>query len=645
MTDQKPPVPPKPPGTAGAGAAEPTKHAPPPPATGLAARLKTLKANKPADAAPPAPPIPAAPVPAPAAPPQPLQLIPVVSDAPPTAVPEPEQLIPVLSSKPPRVSEVMPPVDPEAPALPIMSAPPPATEESFDANVEEGQDLEALDPSIADGETIEFGALRVTPIKTDEGTRIEIRATDDVSAALLQRLLSIQPRLGNVPRVLRLSWDPARNCAFAMQDTLGSVSQLSALQWHLKRRLELFVKVAESVHAAHGAGIWYGPFPPDLVLFDTEFQPVLLGPTLTPLVPAYSAPENREKPKPSTASDVFSLGRFLHFVMLLDTPPDATDPLPRLEDLVRLPSGLVRIVRKATSADVNQRYADVAAMLADVMNYANYAEVGLAHPNVEEINRGITSFVPAKQAPVVTAPVTPQKAKAAAEIAKKGADLKKKKGKAGPSKLAQALVFTARQCKISIASGAILLTLVVAASFVLALPNWFGVFFSAGCAAIALGVIKPGADKEAKLRFWLATLAFTSTLALGAVPALNSFTNTLRLSSGSPEARSKAIREAMGQGKRDFTGRDLSGITLDGIAAWAMVFAEANLEGASLKKCDLRGADFTKARFAGANITGTKLEGAKLVGVIGLEQAICDATTSFPVAWKCSDGKPEQTGE
>ena len=104
---------------------------------------------------------------------------------------------------------------------------------------------------------------------------------------------------------------------------------------------------------------------------------------------AYAAREIRLGEKPTTLSDVFSVGRLLYFALLGEEPDEEDDDLPLLRALNGQPPGLVRIIRKCTTRERERRYSDMAALVADLSNWEVAGDVGLKHPEGEEVHEAL----------------------------------------------------------------------------------------------------------------------------------------------------------------------------------------------------------------------------------------------------------------
>lgn len=180
---------------------------------------------------------------------------------------------------------------------------------------------------------------------------------------------------------------------------VGYAIDLPALGWKLDRKLALVADLAEALGRLHEMGVVHGALCPANVALDAGLRPVLseMG-ALDPAAwrstaadsrsehIAYAAPEVRAGEPATVASDVYALGRLVAFVLTGEAPPVESEAMPRLEYLKRSPAGLSRIVRRATVADPQRRYANVAELAGDLARYGEYESVGLAHAESREEN-------------------------------------------------------------------------------------------------------------------------------------------------------------------------------------------------------------------------------------------------------------------
>ncbi|HEY6942135.1 protein kinase domain-containing protein [Dokdonella sp.] len=179
----------------------------------------------------------------------------------------------------------------------------------------------------------------------------------------------------------------------------------------VRARLELFVRAAAAVEAAHRALIVHRDIKPSNILVSTDGTPKLLdfgvakllgedgdNHTLTAaLTPSYAAPEQIGRGPITTAADIYALGVVLHELLTGSRPtgPDAGPPsasiasaqqvsrlsppapAPHLRRVLR--GDLDTIVQRALHVRPEQRYPSVAALIDDVQRYLDGRPV-LAHP-------------------------------------------------------------------------------------------------------------------------------------------------------------------------------------------------------------------------------------------------------------------------
>jgi hypothetical protein len=164
--------------------------------------------------------------------------------------------------------------------------------------------------------------------------------------------------------------------------------------WRLDERLRHFEEVVHIVERFHATDVPVGTLSPKYIAVDEELKPFMLGPRIAPRSGAYVPPETASERIIDTRSDIYSLGRLLYFVVAGEDPPREARDVPKLEELGSHPAGVVRIIRKATCRDPDQRYQFIDELLADLGRYREHLDVGIEHPEVEDRNTGLLSVVP-----------------------------------------------------------------------------------------------------------------------------------------------------------------------------------------------------------------------------------------------------------
>lgn len=188
----------------------------------------------------------------------------------------------------------------------------------------------------------------------------------------------------------------------AAPEPKGIFRDLPWSSWRLQERLRHFEEVASIVRRFHAIDVPVGTLSPKYIAVDEELKPFFLGPRIAPRSGAYVPPETASERLIDLRSDVYSLGRLLYFVVAGEDPPREARDIPMLEELSGYPAGIVRIIRKATCRDPDDRYPFLDDFLSDLSQYRQHGDVGMAHPEVEDRNTGILSVVP--DAPEETKP-------------------------------------------------------------------------------------------------------------------------------------------------------------------------------------------------------------------------------------------------
>jgi hypothetical protein len=180
----------------------------------------------------------------------------------------------------------------------------------------------------------------------------------------------------------------------ASPEPKGIYRDLPWSSWRLEERLRHFQEVAEIIRRFHAIEVPVGTLAPKYIAVDEELKPFFLGPRIAPRSGAYVPPETASERLIDLRSDLYSLGRLLYFVVAGEDPPREARDIPLLEELGSYPAGIVRIIRKATCQNPDERYQFMDDFLADLGRYREHTDVGMVHPDVEDRNTGILSVVP-----------------------------------------------------------------------------------------------------------------------------------------------------------------------------------------------------------------------------------------------------------
>jgi hypothetical protein len=174
---------------------------------------------------------------------------------------------------------------------------------------------------------------RALEARTEQGEHVAIvvasdKATDEDRARLIraaEQMLAAQP-----PGSLRIrAISPARDAWLTDLWTTGCASDLVALRWPLRRRLDFVRRVVKSLSELHAAGIVHGCLCPANVLLDDDLRPVLSEASAISVLSltqrkldtgyaAFAAPEVLLGEAPDVRSDVWSAGRLLESLLIGD---------------------------------------------------------------------------------------------------------------------------------------------------------------------------------------------------------------------------------------------------------------------------------------------------------------------------------------
>jgi hypothetical protein len=406
---------------------------------------------------------------------------------------------------------------------------------------------------------------------------------------------------------------PSRDAFVSDLWTTGTASDLSALRWPLRRRLEFVRKIAQSLQSLHDVGLTHGCLCASNVLLDDDLEPVL-GEAAMVSVHAlaersekdalpyleFASPEVKKGEEPDARSDVYSAGRLLQELTAGDDAPPVTE-----------------ILSHCVTPLAKSRYGSAAELAAALV------------AAVEQL--------PSEQvAQPVSPPVSPE-ARAAREHRSKA------EAAAAPTGVEQALSSAAAAWTTTrkpALVGFVLLALSVPAAFLLG--------GSAGSVRGALAVAVP---LGAALVTWilpplprrpgLGRIALALSLALVAIVldplALPYRMVANRQMHGDEGARRAAIDEIVRLG-RDFRGMSLVGVDLSGLDLNGADLRGADLSRAQLTGTHLWAAVVEGASFDGANLSGADLDQTALAQALHTDTATCDDKTRLPQGWRCADG-------
>lgn len=400
---------------------------------------------------------------------------------------------------------------------------------------------------------------------------------------------------------------PSRDAFVTDLWTMGCATDLPALNWPPRRRLQFVRRVAQSLDALHRAGIVHGCLCGDNVLLDDDLQPVLaeagmvsLHGVLAPQADssaygAFAAPEVKRGEEPDVRSDIWSAGQLLGRLV-------AETEVPQASELTRRCAALLSQMRYPTAEELVAAIDGVLAALpaGDVASRPN-------------------SPLPPTQSRERRTPAVPNSRAVTVPSAR-----------------------TARTFPLPTMAGAALIALSAAAAFLVGARTETGRDVLAGMfgvgAALATWVIPKLESVRVAVRVALA----------GACGILVMLVHPLSWSlhagaqwrlHGDEGARRVAVADIMDTG-RDFRGMKLSGMDFSGFDLTGADFRGADLSHADLSGSCLWLAEIKGASLEGAQLSRANLEETELGDALHVESARCDAATRLPEGWQCDQGKP-----
>jgi eukaryotic-like serine/threonine-protein kinase len=218
-----------------------------------------------------------------------------------------------------------------------------------------------------------------------------IRRSSDQLAELLEAERNVMARI-NHPAIARLldgglTEDDRPYLVMEWVDGPTLADWLADVDPDPDRMLEVFRDACTAVSAAHRQLVVHGDIKPSNLIVTSEGQVRLLdfgvaklldagaGLELSDaLTPGFSAPEQMAAEPISTASDIYSLGAMLHWMVFGCAPGRGGKPLPAWQSYHRL-SDLVAIIERATAVEPDLRYPTVNGLLLEVQRLRQHFPV------------------------------------------------------------------------------------------------------------------------------------------------------------------------------------------------------------------------------------------------------------------------------
>lgn len=508
----------------------------------------------------------------------------------------------------------------------------------FVADAEVGQEL---------GSGAGISIFRAT---RDDGTEATvIGPSPGVSQATCDRFISSASELTSrittaidnvaIPSVI----DPLAFAVVVDHASAGTMADLPALGWDDQQKVAFLEKLALAVANLHKEGLVHGCLCPEAILLDDRNNPHVANvqgidisaeyreaSPLTKGLAPYAASELRYGRNPTTQSDVFSVGRLMHFLFSGETPDEPDQAVPTLESLNAAPPSMVMIIRKCTVNDFNDRYWDAGGIHEEFARYHNNEAVGMREkgddaggPRVAKRDEAAERLL--RQDKIREEGGSPQKRTSTyrppGQTEKKG---------------------NAVTAVIGVLAAAAFIGGSIAGSKVIGQGLHWLIVSLVG--ALFLPLLVPSNIKSVRMvRALVAVLGMAALIFFDPTGALQKPESEplARLKGATVAERVAALKEMRASGEtfflqNDFSGGDLSGMDLQGTLLDGCIFVDAKLVGTNLSGASLFNADLGGADLSGANLSGLNPQFVKR-----WPEAKCDEGTTMPDGWMCSQkGEP-----
>lgn len=489
-----------------------------------------------------------------------------------------------------------------------------------------------------------FGAIR------DDGSETTvIGPSAGVSQATCDRFISSASELTSritthienvaIPSVI----DPLAFAVVVDFSAVGTMADLPALGWDDQQKVDFLEKLARAVANLHKEGLVHGCLCPEVVLVDADYNPFIANvqgidisaefreaSTLTKGLAPYAASELRYGRNPTTQSDVFSVGRLMHFLFSGETPDEPDQAIPTLESLGEVPPSMVMIIRKCTVNDFNDRYWDADGIHEEFERYHDNEPVGMREKGDEAAGPRVAKRDEAGERLLRKDKLREEGGAPRSRTSTYRPPGKQKKG----FNIGAAIVGM-------LAAAAIVGASIAGSRFIGKGLHWLIVSL---VAALFLPLLVPSSLRSARMvRALVTSLGMAVLVFLDPTGALEKPQSQplARLDGKTVAERVAALEKLRAEGEtfflqNDFSGGDLSGMDLSGVLLDGCIFVDAKMVGTSLD-----GASMFNADVGGADLSGANLQGLTPQFMKRWPEAKCDEATVMPDGWRCSSkGEP-----
>ncbi len=463
--------------------------------------------------------------------------------------------------------------------------------------------------------------------------------------AAAERLLGHPPIEGMAPVV---AVDGRQGACATDVAAAASLLVVPEMGWKEAQHLQLIRRICATLVKMHAAGIVHGCLRPETVLLDQHHKPALVnaraldigslsrgGPVAAQKHRAYAAPEQRLGRDADERSDVYSVGRLLHFLLEGKEPNEKDEQCPSLESLREHPPGVVQIVQMCTMMDSARRYQSAADLFDDFKGLVLGRETGLKGPHGQ-------ASAPATKPAVRTPSLRPKESSAAGRAAQAAEERAARRARVtGKGKKKGGVLRWSRNKALSLGGlGAFVLALAIFGSYATQSSQGLWTLVALLSAVPLSFVVPPLKDRDALTRLGAFTAFIVAVVMIDPAAMVLGVDAGGEVSGGSPEERQLAFRVQLQDGQKKFLRANLADTELSGLDLSNTVLDAASLKNAACRGTNFENASLVNADMAGADVAGANLKGLFPTQIKGWLEVECDESTTMPSLWICEKGRP-----
>jgi serine/threonine protein kinase len=242
-------------------------------------------------------------------------------------------------------------------------------------------------------------------------------ATEDEDIARFQREAKLAARLRhpNIAPIYEVGEAPATAVGsqarhYLAMEFIDGMSMASATAFPIPELLDIFMKVAQGMEAAHKAGVIHRDLKPQNIMLTSDKWPYVMDFGLAKALqaesslsvsgavmgtPAYMPPEQAQGQLDQVdgQSDVYSLGATMYAVLCKKQPFTGQTPMEILMKLCKeeplaprkhnpeIPEAVEKIILKAMAKEKIDRYSSALGLAEDLKHYLNNEEISARGPS------------------------------------------------------------------------------------------------------------------------------------------------------------------------------------------------------------------------------------------------------------------------